>query len=863
MDPAAEQWARVRALLAEALELEAPARLHFTDAIEDPLLRVEVKAYLAWAPDGGPHTHDPLEHHPWITAGLPATLTEGSRLASYRLLKELGTGGMGTVYLAERDDREFEQRVAIKVVRHGLRSEEILRLFRRERQILANLSHPSIARLVDGGVTGDGRPFFVMEYVDGIRIDNWCQLHRLALRQRLQLFLLVCSAVQAAHQSLVVHRDLKPANILVTADGIPKLLDFGVAKLLDQQASSDATVAMLTPRYASPEHMRGEASGAATDIYSLGVLLFELLTGRPPLSADGDSLPTFLRTLQEDTPRRPSDVAPNRAQRRELAGDLDNIVLHSLEKSPARRYPSVESFAADLQRYLDGFPVHARPASWRYRAGKFVRRQRTLVASALVLTVVALVSLAAVLHSARLAEHQRALAQLRFDQGRELARFYILEVDKLLERLPGSTPARALITGHTLAYLDRLAPEAAGDIPLLREFATAYERVAMSQGTPLFANMGDQRGALANVGKGIRIRRQILASSFANPDDRLAYGDILLLLGHLKLSDGSPSAAIAVYLQAAREFEAVRALTAHPPGRVLSRLGSAYQYAAVASAGNGNTADTGDVESALPLFAAASSLMPLERKARASQPPQLRIYLASNEALLELFWAEALSEALRPRDADKHFLNALRLIHSPEADSGNAEIARKEGLVEGNYAIALIDRGELRSASAHLKLSSRVLVALFKKDPENVASQQDLAWQTVIEARLDLASGRYTSGLAKLDRAIAQNELLLAGNRDLTQIRSTLSHLYLAAGDGWIEAKQPARARLRYSQALEFAATIAAQHPDNAIALLTVASAEVGLGQYGRAAAAARTILAAHPDHAKARKLLARALSHL
>ncbi|MDQ1469934.1 MAG: eukaryotic-like serine/threonine-protein kinase, partial [Bryobacterales bacterium] len=606
MDPAAEQWARVRALLAEALELEAPARLRFSDAIEDPLLRVEVKAYLAWAAEGGPQADDPLEHHPWNTAALPAVIKEGSRLASYRLVKELGTGGMGTVYLAERDDQEFEQRVAIKVVRHGLRSEEILRLFRRERQILANLSHPSIARLVDGGVTEDGRPFFVMEYVDGMRIDAWCQLNNPGLRQRLELFLLVCSAVQAAHQSLVVHRDLKPANILVTTEGIPKLLDFGVAKLLDQQASHDATMAMLTPRYASPEHVRGEASGAATDIYSLGVLLFELLTGRPPLAADGDSLPAFLRTLQEDTPPRPSEVAPNRAQRRELSGDLDNIVLHCLEKLPARRYPSVESFAADVQRYLDGFPVLARPASWRYRAGKFVKRQRTFVASAIALAVVAGVSVAAVLHSAQLAESQRALAQIRFDQGRELARFYILEVDKLLERLPGSTPARALITGHTLAYLDRLAPGATGDIPLLREFATAYERVAMSQGMPLFANMGDQRGALVNVEKGIRIRRQILASPFATPDDRVAYGDILLLLGHLKLSDGSPSAAIAVYLQAAREFEAVRALSAHPPGPVLSRLGSAYQYAAGARAGNGDSPDTGDAEAALPLFQAAS-----------------------------------------------------------------------------------------------------------------------------------------------------------------------------------------------------------------------------------------------------------------
>jgi eukaryotic-like serine/threonine-protein kinase len=282
MDPAAEhveQWARVRALLGEALELDAPAQLRFVDSIEDPVLRAEVKSYLAWVPAAD----DPLDQQqPWGAAGipvnpLPGTLKEGSRLANYRLLKELGSGGMGTVYLAERDDQEFEQRVAIKVIQHGRQSDEIVRLFRRERQILATLNHPSIARLVDGGVTEDGRPFFVMEYVDGVPIDAFCRLHGLGVRQRLQLFLPVCAAVQAAHQILVVHRDLKPANILVTAEGIPKLLDFGVAKLLDQQASHTATMAILTPRYASPEHMRGEASGTATDIYSLGVLLFELL----------------------------------------------------------------------------------------------------------------------------------------------------------------------------------------------------------------------------------------------------------------------------------------------------------------------------------------------------------------------------------------------------------------------------------------------------------------------------------------------------------------------------------------------------------------------------------------------------------
>jgi tetratricopeptide (TPR) repeat protein len=867
MDPAAERWACVRKLLSEALQLDAPAQLRFLDAMEDPALRAEVQSYLAWVPQGD----DPLDRQPYSAAPAAAPLKAGSRLANYRLLKELGSGGMGTVFLAERDDREFEQRVAIKVIQHGLRSGEIVRLFRQERQILANLDHPSIARLVDGGVTQDGRPFFVMEYVDGVPIDAYCRLHRLGIRQRLELFLPVCAAVQAAHQNLVVHRDLKPANILVTADGIPKLLDFGVASLLDQQGG-DTAMAILTPRYASPEHMRGHPSGAATDIYSLGVLLFELLTGYLPL-AEGESRPAFLRALQEDTPTRPSDLVQLRAERRELQGDLDHIVLHALEKLPARRYPTVESFATDIRRHLDGFPILARPALWSYRAGRFIRRHRVLVAAAAALAVMAGLSVAAVLRSAHMAERQRALAQLRFEQGRELARFYILEVDRMLERLPGSTPARALITGHTLAYLDRLAPGAVGDVALQREFATAYESVALSQGMPLFANLGDRPGSLANVEKAIRIRRQVLALTSAMPDDRIAYGDALMLLGHLKESAGNPASAVVVYLQAAHEFEAVLARSPQPSGRLLQRLGSSYLYAATAYAGNGFASDTGNSADALTLFAKALRFAPRERQVRETQPLPMRMYLSSNQAYMEDCWAMALSNVLRFDEADEHFGAALRLIHSPGINSGNAEIARKEGLIEVFYANSLLDRGDLPRAGPLLAASARIFTKSLKTDPENVTSQADEVFLTALQGRLDVAAGRVAAGLARLDRAIVKDERILARDRDFAPARSYLSHHYLWAADAWMVAKRPAQARTRYSQAVELAAATTQQHPDDANARLILATAELGLARAlaaesdpdgvarhrELAAAAARTVLAAHPDHPRARALLAQA----
>jgi tetratricopeptide (TPR) repeat protein/tRNA A-37 threonylcarbamoyl transferase component Bud32 len=872
MRPAAEQWGRVRALLGEALELAPPAQLQFLHTIEDADLRAEVEAYLAWAPRDG-EQEDPLENQSWESVK-PAVLHEGSRLANYRLLKELGSGGMGTVYLAERDDSEFEKRVAIKVIQHRLQSDEVVRLFRRERQILATLNHPSITHLVDGGLTVDGRPYLVMEYVDGVPIDAYCRIHKLGIRRRLKLFLPVCEAVQFAHQNLVVHRDLKPANILVTADGIPKLLDFGVARMLHQQADETRTVARLTPLYSSPEHVRGESSGTATDVYSLGVLLFELLTESLPVRREGESLTEFLRALQEDVPARPSEtVADERRDllpKRELRGDLDNIVLHALEKVPARRYSSVENFAADIRRHLDGFPILARPASWSYRAGKFVRRHRTLAAAAGVLAVVGGASLEAVLRSRDLAERQRTLAQVRFEQGRELARFYILDVDRLLEKLPGATPARALITGHTLAYLDRLAPGAEGDVPLQREIATAYERVAMSQGSPIFANMGDRAGALANVEKGIRLRERVLASPAATLEDRIAYGDILLLQGHLKMSRGNPAAATDIYLQATREFETVIAHSEHPAGRLLSRLGSAYLYTALTYAGTGSRPDGGNAEAALPLFEKAARLMPLERKAREGQAPALRVYLSSNEALIQMYWAVALVQLLRTREAEAHFNAALRLIPAMGTNSSNAEIARKEGLIEINYSLALMEQGEVKAAGPHLASSAGLFTRLWRIDPQNAASQEDMAVLAAVQGRFDIVSGHYSSGLRQLGEAIASEERMLSVDRDYSTVRGNLSRHYLWAAEGWAGARNPARARVRYAQALELSAVTADRHRDDVNARMSVASSELGLaGTYAAerswnnaahhrelAAAAARTVLARHPDHARARALL-------
>jgi tetratricopeptide (TPR) repeat protein/predicted Ser/Thr protein kinase len=309
----------------------------------------------------------------------------GRRFGPYRVLRDIARGGMGAVYLAERADGQYERRVALKVIKRGLDIEPMLRRFRAERQILASLEHPNIARLLDGGTSDDGQPFFAMEFIDGEPIDQYARSRSLSITERLRLFLPVCDAVAYAHRLSIIHRDIKPANILVTADRVPKLLDFGIAKALTPDAPGATTSVtgfrLLTPEYASPEQVEGQTATIASDIYSLGVVLYELLTGGSPYQPRSRDPLDVADAVRTTIPERPSATTPP-VIRRQLRGDLDTIVLAALRKEPGRRYPSVEQLAADIRRHLDGLPINARRDSVYYRAGKFLRRNRAAVIAA-------------------------------------------------------------------------------------------------------------------------------------------------------------------------------------------------------------------------------------------------------------------------------------------------------------------------------------------------------------------------------------------------------------------------------------------------------------------------------------------------
>ncbi|HKC23344.1 MAG TPA: serine/threonine-protein kinase, partial [Thermoanaerobaculia bacterium] len=510
-----ERFRRARDLFQEAEGMDAPRGEAFLTAAcaGDLELEDEVRSLLA-----STHQADGFLAAPFAREVLALDADrESRRLGPYTLQREIGRGGMGTVHLAARSDAEYEGRVAIKLVSRGMDSELVLSRFRAERQILAGLAHPNIARLLDGGTTADGLPYFVMEFVDGAHIHEYAASARLPVADRVALFRKVCDAVSFAHRNLVVHLDIKPGNILVTADGTPKLLDFGLAKLVDptvERGSENPTMAaqrMLTPEYASPEQIRGERVTTASDVYSLGVVLYRLLTAESPYDAGSGSVDEVSRAVLEQRPR---------SARSRLGEDLDTILEKALQKQPERRYGSVEQLSEDLRRHLDGLPVLARKDTLAYRTRKFVRRH-AVGAAAAVLVVASIAGGAGVaIWEARRAIRNEALAKRRFEDLRALAHTVMYELHDGVQPLPGSTPVRALLVETSLKYLNALARDTGRDPTLLRELADAYLRIGEVQGGQNQGNLGDTAGALASLQKSLAIREALSAADPGSEVDR-------------------------------------------------------------------------------------------------------------------------------------------------------------------------------------------------------------------------------------------------------------------------------------------------------------------------------------------------------
>jgi tetratricopeptide (TPR) repeat protein len=502
MDPA--RWHRIESIFSAALELPARERERFLEGecAGDEDLRREVAAMIASDGEGVGQIDALVQQAAAVLSAEEdadhSRSNIGRRIGSYQIVRLIGRGGMGAVYQAVRADDQYLQSVAIKLIAYGSDSPEALARFRTERQILATLQHPNIAAMLDGGATDDGQPYIVMEYIEGEPLVDYARSRRLGIPERVRLFRELCSAVQHAHQMLVIHRDIKPNNVLVTESGVPKLLDFGIAKLLmtelipGQQDTTATVNRRMTPQYASPEQVRGEPLTTATDVYSLGVLLYELLVFESPYRLTGRSQREIEQAICDTGPMRlTSAVKDDPKLRKQLAGDLETIVAMALRKEPQRRYASVQQFSDDLQKHLAGFPVSAREDTLFYVAGKLMRRNRLATAA---FAGLALSIAAGWVMTAR----QQQRTEERYTQVRKLANSLLFDLHRDIKALPGSTSVRQRLVSIGLEYLNSLSKDTGGDISLQWELAQAYELVGDAQGDPFGANLGQFKQSLAS-----------------------------------------------------------------------------------------------------------------------------------------------------------------------------------------------------------------------------------------------------------------------------------------------------------------------------------------------------------------------------
>ena len=822
-------WDAVSALFHDALDQPEATRVEFVRArsAQDATLGDRVLALLAEheSPDDFLETPAAALSHDELREPLPSN----GRIGPYRLLRELGRGGMGAVYLAARDDGEYQQQVALKLVKRGMDTDRIIARFRQERQLLAALDHPNIARLLDGGTTTDGRPYVVMEYVDGTGIREYCERQALSTDDRLVLFRTLCAAVQHAHQNLIVHRDIKAANVLVTSAGVPKLLDFGIARLLDASGTDGATATetlhALTPEYASPEQLAGAALSTSTDVYSLGVLLHELLTGTRPFATAGRTLAELTRMVRETDPPAPSSIVATRepALARRLRGDLDTIVLMAIRKEPERRYRSVEQLSEDVRRHLERLPVSAQRDRLSYRLAKFVRRNRVGVAAA-TLAVVALVGgMTTALWQARIARAERARSDRRFAEVRSLATSFLFDINDAITDLPGATPARALLVKRALASLDGLAKEAPGDPSLQRDLAAAYVRVGAVQGNSSVSNLGDTPGALRSYERAVALLEAIPAAQAGDTSVLQLRWQAYEGLANMRNITGDLPAAISSFGHAR---DVLRTLVAAQPANtdtqrmlamVLRELGETLGADGQASIGDIPGAFT-HLREAVAIDERLLQQAPSDRRVPVSLATNLMSLGALSVAVGDSLGTTQLARAVslleravaeEPQNvfAREELLSAYSRIRQPWADAGRYA----DALAIDRKTIALLDemiandpqntlyrrnRGVmLNSLGRDLRAASQAAAAVpyhrealvvaeqrLKADPQSVENQHDVAVTLEFLGEALADAGEARQALAVFERARVASEALRVAEPANPRHGSDLSLIHAGRG---------------------------------------------------------------------------------
>lgn len=785
-----DNWPKIKELLNDALELSPNERGAFLDSkdLSDDL-RNEIESLLSFEDQANEMMGmSAIEFSKDFVDVNEAPLV-GKNVGVYRIIRELGRGGMGSVYLAERNDHKFEQRVALKLLKREMNTSELRRHFEQEREILASMNHPNIALLLDAGTTDDNIPFIAMEYIDGTPIDDHCNAAEFGVEKRLELFRTVCGAVDHAHRNLVVHRDLKPSNVLVNKEGIPKLLDFGISKMisagLDETESATITrMGVMTPAYASPEQLSRKGVSTATDIYSLGIMLYELLSGHRPFEDAEDDLHKIYEAVLKKDPLPPSQLVSKRGTlaashsvvdaklvtdanatgKRELAetrrqtvgisandirGDLDNIVLKAIRKEPERRYLSAQHLSEDIGRFLNGMPIEARPNTFSYRAEKFIKRNKLTVGSAVIISLAVSGGIGATVWQATVAQNQRARAEKRFSDVRKLANSYLFDVYPEVENLEGSLKAREKILTVALEYLDSLASESSDDLDLQSELAKAYEKVGDVQGAINTPTNADMKGGLASYAKARALREEVLA---AKPNDPDAKNDLAqnyyVTARTLWWANDTPGAeeAFEKAIKLRRELHA-----AYPENvKFQDRLAVALMdYGAI-------PAFNSQVEKATPIYEEAKALI-LDLMAKEPDNGQfkktyarfLRSYsevkVASSDydgALADLDLATTLTEELIAATPDNYILNRTMWINQMRT----CEVYIQKN--DGKNAVPICVKA--------IEFNKNVL----EKEPDDTAAANDLAISYFNAARAYRIFGEHTNAIEQARSALAVMEKL-------------------------------------------------------------------------------------------------------
>jgi len=804
----AERWQQVKEVLHSASECPPFERAAFvlSACAGDDELRCEVESLLAYESS----VENFIEESAFVVAGSIAgsdTAMVGRRIGAYRIVREIGRGGMGAVYLGVRDDDEYQKQVAIKLIKRGMDTDAIVRRFRNERQILAGLEHPNIARLIDGGTTEDGLPYLIMEYVEGVPVDRYCDANKLSIAERLRLFRRICAAIQFAHQNLIVHRDLKPSNILVTPDGTPKLLDFGIAKLMQAEVGGGVVreqtatgLLMMTPEYASPEQISGTRLTTASDVYSLGVVLYELLTGRRSHRFTSRRPDRVAQIICDTLPERPSlavcreveaheeagddencetrttgKISEMRGEtsaerlRKRLRGDLDNIVLVALRKDPARRYASVEQFSEDVRRHLEGLPVHARADTISYRATKFIKRNRIGVAAATLVFVTLLGGVIATAWQARVARTERARAEQRFNDVRKLANSFIFEFSDPINELPNSTLIRHRMVERALEYLDGLAPESGSDPSLQHEIALAYIKVGDIQGKPNMANLGDTQGAIKSYRRAVEILQPLNASDPSNLENMRVTSLAYQSLGYILRFTNDYAAALENLRQSLNLREA---LSGAEPSNIKYRHLVAESYKFIADDMTDAAIITGapaELSAALENYRKAAAIYQETLALNPQDINQIRgnasIHQRIGSCLILI--GDNGGDRENYRQAIEHHTQAIALWQTSTNDpaEANGRFPSGERL---HIGMAQTGLGDLNDAFANFDKAGRVFEKLVVSDPNNVEYRWELVYLYQNTAKALARAERTAEAITNYSRAVQLTESLLAADQTRT-----------------------------------------------------------------------------------------------